>query len=53
MVVRYWGSEAELTKVAYNIVNRGVDDPIVVPGHSDIETLGQLKSKIIELKLKP
>ena len=51
VVVRYWGSEAELTKAAYGIVNRGVDDPIEVPGHSDIETLGQLKSKIIELKL--
>lgn len=53
VVVRYWGSEAELTKIAYDIVNKDVDSPIVVQGYPSIKTLGQLKSDIIELKLEP
>lgn len=52
VVVRYWGSEAELTKIAYDIVNKDVDSPIVVQGYPSIKTLGQLKSEIIELKLE-
>ena len=52
VVVRYWGSEAALTKQAYDIVNQGVDDPIEVPDFPGIRTLGQLKSRIIELKLE-
>ena len=52
VVVRYWGSEAGLTKAAYDIVNRDVDSPITVPGYPAIGTLGKLKSRIIELKLE-
>ena len=53
VVTRYWGSEHNLTKEAYDIVNQGVDDPIEVPDFPDeIRTLGQLKSRIIELKLE-
>ena len=52
VVARYWGSEAELTKEAYDKVNSNVDMPIEsISGYEEIETLGQLKSKIIELKI--
>ena len=52
VVTRYWGSEAELTKQAYAMVNSNVDRPIdPIPGYEDIKTLGELKSKIIELKI--
>ena len=52
VVTRYWGSEAELTKQAYAKVNSNVDMPIdPIPGYEDIKTLGELKSKIIELKI--
>ena len=54
VVTKYWGSEAGLTKAAYDIVNRDVtsdlDVPIDIPGEK-IKTLGRLKEKIIELKL--
>lgn len=51
VVVRYWGSESELTKKAYDIVNRDVETTITVEGHSEINTLGKLKDEIIRLKL--
>lgn len=60
VVVRYWGSEAELTKDAYDEVNRydlELEEPITIEGEGDgypytISTRDQLKNKIIELKLE-
>ena len=58
VVARYWGSEAELTRVAYNIVNEDVDEPlrdpinVTIDGKAEsISTLGELKYKIIDLKI--
>lgn len=51
VVVRYWGSESELTKEAYDIVNRDVETPTTVDGYPEIDTLGKLKDEIIRLKL--
>lgn len=51
IVSRYWGSEAELTKKAYNIVNHDVETPIDISEFPDINTLGELKNEIIRLKL--
>jgi hypothetical protein len=60
VVTRYWGSEAELTKDAYDEVNRydlELEEPITIEGEGDgypytISTRDQLKNKIIELKLE-
>jgi len=51
VVARYWGSEAELTKKAYDVVNGDVTTSIEMSEHPEIETLGQLKDEIIRLKL--
>lgn len=62
VVTRYWGSEAGLTKVAYDIVNKDtetrLETPITIeitdidPSYEiHVETIGQLKNEIIALKL--
>lgn len=62
IVTRYWGSEAQLTKVAYDIVNRDTETNLETPITIEIEdvdpryeirveTIGQLKNQIIVLKL--
>ena len=52
VVTRYWGSEAALTKEAYDIVNQDVDREVDIEKYPYIRTLGQLKGRIIELKLE-
>jgi len=47
-VTREWGSEAELTKKAYANLGKELSSPV-----AGCSTLGELKDKIIELKLKP
>ena len=53
VVTRFFGNEMGLTKAAYEIANENPDREIQgrdVP--QDIETLSQLKSKIVDLKVK-
>ena len=59
VVARYWGSEAELTKKAYDIVNtrnesivdeNGEPHPVEIGGKS-YSTMNQLKEDIITIKI--
>ena len=59
LVVRIWGSEANLTKDAYDRINKNADqefeEPIVITiGENETKTfttLKQIKDRIIQLKL--
>ena len=52
MVTRCWGSESELTKLAYAKINEDPTRPIKeIPSYPNITTIGQLKEEIIKLKL--
>ena len=53
LVVRFWGSESELTKEAYADVMRNSENKsVVVANHPDITNMKQLKDIIVQLKLK-
>lgn len=54
VVARTWKSEQGLTKAAYEKANveGGAIDPPVTIGDTEYTTMGQMKDRIVELKLK-
>jgi len=52
IVLRFWGSESELTKEAYaDLMRDSENKSVIVDNHSDIANMKELKDNIVRLKL--